>query len=96
MVMDDNTISKNDLNTLENKFNSNEETIEDYIKLDYFLTKMGLPDKFLLSITNKDGLYTYEDLFRFRKSKSEPPNPVKEGKIGGTFTGLISFIKDRL
>jgi hypothetical protein len=96
MVQENIIMTMSELNSMESRVNAKQETIEDYKKIDSFLTKVGLPVNYLLLLLNKEGFYDFNSLHQYRNAPPVPRDYLKEGRITGLLTGLISYLKDKL
>ena len=89
-------ITRVELDALENRVNTKIATVEDYKTLDLYLSKAGLPQNYFLNQLSKNGIFSFEELQGFIASPPEPRNPTREGRVAGTVTGLILFLKNLL
>ncbi len=87
-------ITSEELMILESKIIQNKDTIEDYQKIDSFLSKW-LPRDYFLNILQKEGITTFLNLELYRKNPP-PGDPLKEGRIRGTLLGLLGFLKNQV
>lgn len=87
-------ITLEDLISLENKIIQNKDSIDDYKKIDSFLSKW-LPPNYFLNVLQREGITSFLNLELFRRN---PPteDPVKVGKIRGTILGLLNFLKNQV
>lgn len=84
------------LDSLEKRIIDKQETVEDYKNLESLLVQNGLPIGYLLASANREEIFSFEELNRFRKNPPEPRDPFKIGRVTGILTGLIGFLKTKL
>ena len=79
---------------LESRINSNQDTVDDYRKLDAFLSKF-LPKNYFLTLIQAEGIASFVHLELYRRNPP-PGDPVRVGRVKGTSLGLIAFLKSQI
>ena len=84
-----------ELSLIQSRIESRTESKEDYEKLDYFLSSVGIRLN-LLQRFRENGIDSYEQYVVERKKTFETRKMVVDGTLYGVVSGAINFLKNIL
>ena len=85
-----------ELDEILSRVESNIETMHDYMLINFYLEKYGFDDDYFISQFNEKGIFTLDQLYRFRCNISNCTDTFMRGSVCGKITGIIGFLKNNL
>lgn len=89
-------LSVEELQFIEKKITSNRATSEDFEKLEFFLSSIGIPKGYLLSKFNEHNIGTFDEFIFERTLPFDQRKRSVDGILLGYIIGSITFLKEYL